>query len=86
MAWYLVKYRDNFTLPNASFDTFMAMTFQVEVSSVVTTMETARTSEKLMSYHNTTRRHNPDDLTSKNNRCEVSKLVILYSSFLTFPD
>jgi len=36
-------------------------------------MEAARTSETSVSYHNATRRHNPEDLDLKHHRLKVSK-------------
>jgi hypothetical protein len=47
----------------ASFEAFTVAMFQVEVFWFVTLkIEIERTSETLLSYHNATRRHKPEDL------------------------
>jgi hypothetical protein len=57
VTWRLVKHRDNFTLLPFNEVAFWVVT----VRNVVVVIETARYSETSVSYHNTTRRHNPED-------------------------
>jgi hypothetical protein len=69
MAWYLVKQRGDFTF---SFYLALKMEIQVVVFLAVTPcsdavghftlkMQAAKSSETLVSYHITTRRHDPED-------------------------
>jgi hypothetical protein len=56
--------------PRASFEAFTAVKIQVEVLWVVTPYSVV-VNLKMVSYHNTTRRHNPEDLDLKHHRRET---------------
>jgi len=81
------------TLNYVIFEAFTAVKIQVEVFCVVVLkMEAARSSETVVSYCNTTWRHNPKDLDFDPKLCSYFVMIsilfcnVYYSSYTSFTD